>query len=98
MQQFLSRGIQNTQARTGVLIFASVSERYAEIVADQGINSKVTQAVWDNAIAALITAIKDGRPGDGFVAAIEMCGAVLAQHFPPDALNRDELPNKVVEI
>jgi len=98
MQQFLSRGIQNTQARTGVLIFASVAERYAEIVADQGINSKVTQAVWDNAIAALITAIKDGRPGDGFVAAIEMCGAVLAQHFPPDALNRDELPNKVVEI
>jgi putative membrane protein len=98
MQQFLSHGIQNTQARTGVLIFASAAERYAEIVADAGINSKVTQAVWDDAIAALIAAIKDGRPGDGFVAAIEKCGAVLAQHFPPGALNPDELPNKLVVI
>lgn len=98
MQQFLSHGIQNTKGRTGVLIFASSAERYAEIVADEGINSKVTQAVWDNAMAALIAALKAGRPGDGFVAAIEMCGAVLAQHFPPGALNPDELPNKLVEI
>jgi putative membrane protein len=98
MRQFLAQGIQNTKERTGVMIFASSAERYAEIVADEGINSKVTQDVWDNAIAALIAAIKAGRAGDGFVAAIEMCGAVLAQHFPPGALNPDELPDKVVEI
>jgi len=52
----------------------------------------------DKAIAALIAGIKDGRAGDGFVAAVEQCGAVLAEHFPPGALNRDELPNKLVEI
>jgi len=98
IQQFLSHGIQNTKGRTGVLIFASDAERYAEIVADEGINSKVTQDVWDAAVAALVGAIKDGRPGDGFVAAVEQCGDVLAQHFPPGALNPDELPNKVVEI
>jgi putative membrane protein len=46
----------------------------------------------------MISAIKDGRRGDSFVAAIELCGAELARHFPPGALNRDELPNKVVEI
>jgi putative membrane protein len=46
----------------------------------------------------LIEGIKQGRAGDGFVAAIEQCGAVLAEHFPPGALNRDELPNKLVEI
>jgi putative membrane protein len=46
----------------------------------------------------LIAGIKDGRAGDGFVAAVEQCGAVLAAHFPPGALNRDELPNKLVEI
>jgi putative membrane protein len=80
------------------LIFASVAERYAEIVADAGINSKVTPDVWDKAVAALIAGLKDGRAGDGFVAAVELCGAVLAEHFPPGALNRDELPNKLVEI
>src|SRR6266511_2463931 len=90
--------LRRTQNRTGVLIFAAVAERYAEIVADAGINAKVTPQVWDKAIAALIEGIKQGRAGDGFVAAIEQCGAVLAEHFPPGALNRDELPNKLVEI
>jgi putative membrane protein len=81
-----------------VLIFASVAERYAEIVADAGIHARVSQDVWDGAVASMIAAIRDGRPADGFVAAIAQCGAVLAQHFPPGALNRDELPNKLVQI
>ena len=98
MQQFFAHGLHQTENRTGVLIFASVAERYAEIVADAGIHAKVGPPVWDEAIAALIAGIKAGRPADGFVAAIERCGAVLARHFPPGALNRDELPNKLVEI
>ena len=98
MRQFFAQGLHQTENRTGVLIFASVAERYAEIVADTGINSKVTPAIWDNAINTLVNEIRNGRPGDGFVAAIEQCGAVLAQHFPPGALKRDELPNQLVEI
>jgi putative membrane protein len=98
MRQFFAQGLDRTEQRTGVLIFASAAEHYAEIVADAGINSKVTPEVWRQAIDVLIAAIKDGRAGDGFVAAVEQCGAVLAAHFPPGALNRDELPNKLVEI
>src|SRR5215467_4464798 len=98
MQQFFAHGLHRTENRTGVLIFAAVAERYAEIVADAGIDAKVTPQVWDAAIGALIAGIKQGRAGDGFVAAIEQCGAVLAEHFPPGALNRDELPNRLVEI
>jgi putative membrane protein len=98
MSQFFAQGLHNTEKRTGVLIFASAAERYAEIVADAGINAKVAPQVWDKAVALLIDGIKDGRPADGFVAAVEQCGAVLAEHFPPGALNRDELPDKLVEI
>jgi putative membrane protein len=98
MRQFFAQGLDKTENRTGVLIFASVAERYAEIVADVGINSKVTSDVWRNTIAALIAAINQDRAGDGFVAAIGQCGAILAQHFPPGALNPDELPNKLVEL
>jgi putative membrane protein len=95
-RQFLAQGLHLTEQRTGVLIFASIAEHYAEIVADAGINAKVRSDVWESAIAAMISAIKDGRPGDGFVAAIERCGAVLAEHFPPGTINRNELPNKLV--
>jgi putative membrane protein len=98
LRQFWAQGLQNTQNRTGVLIFASTAERYAEIVADAGINGKVAPEVWQKAIDTLISGIKAGQPGDGFVAAIGQCGAVLAQHFPPSALKRDELPNKLIEI
>ena len=98
MRQFYAHQIDKTQHRTGVLIFVSAAERYVEVVADAGINDKVSRTVWDDAVHALVSAVKDGRPGDGFVAAIERCGVILAEHFPPGALNRDELPDKLVEI
>jgi putative membrane protein len=97
-RQFFAHGLHLTNERTGVLIFVSVAERYAEIVADQRINDKVPSKVWEDAVGAMVTAIADGRPGDGFVAAVERCGAVLAEHFPPGTINRDELPNKLVVI
>ena len=98
MRQFFAQGIDKTEHRTGVLIFASTAERYVEVVADAGINDKVAPSIWDDAVGALVAAIKEGRPGDGFVAAIEQCGVVLAAHFPPGALKRDELSDKLLEI
>lgn len=98
MQQFLAHGLQNTKERTGVLIFVSAAERYAAIIADEGINAKVDQSVWDGAMADLITAIKEKHAADGLVAAIERCGTVLAQHFPPRPGDKNEIPNKLVEI
>jgi putative membrane protein len=98
MRQFFAQGLDKTEHRTGVLIFASTGERYAEIIADAGINEKVTPEVWDDAVNALVTAIKAGRPADGFVAAIERCAAVLTAHFPPGTLKRDELADKLLEI
>jgi putative membrane protein len=98
MQQFLAQRIHLTEKRTGVLIFASIAEHYAEIIADVGINSKATPETWTAAIAAMVSAIKQGRTGDGFVAAIELCGLELARHFPPGELNPNELPDQIVEI
>lgn len=98
MRQFLAHGLHLTEGRTGVLIFVSLAERHAEVIADAGIYAKAPAGVWDDAVAALIAAIRAGRAGDGLVAAVEQCGEALAEHFPPGAMNRDELPNKVVEI
>jgi putative membrane protein len=98
MRQFHVQGIARTEHRTGVLIFASSAERYVEVVADAGINERVSPEVWDDAVRVLVSAVREGRPGDGFVAAIERCGAVLAEHFPPGALKRDELPDRLLEI
>jgi putative membrane protein len=58
----------------------------------------VKPEVWDEAVELLIDAVGDGRTADGFIAAVDLCGAVLAENFPPGALNRNELPDKVIEI
>lgn len=98
MRQFAAQGLDKTEHRTGVLIFASAGERYAEIVADATINDKVRAEVWKEAVEALVSGIKAGYTADGFVAAIEKCGVVLATHFPPGALQRNTLSDKLVEI
>ena len=98
LQQFLAKGLHATEARTGVLILASVEERHAEIVADEGIYGRVPHEVWADALAALIAGMKRGAPADGFFQAIRLCGEVLAEHFPPTALNPNELPDRIVII
>jgi putative membrane protein len=100
VRQFWSHGLDVTDNRTGVLIFAAAAERYAEIIADVGINQKVSPDVWNDAMAALIAGIKEGRPTEGFIDAIEKCGEVLIEHFPlpPGAKNLNQLPNRLVEI
>lgn len=95
---FSVQGLHNSEQRTGVLIFASIAERYAEIVADASIADKVGKHIWDDAVNSLISAMKTGRPADGFVAAIEKCGAVLATHFPPGSLESDRFSNRFLEI
>jgi len=96
VQLFLAHGLHTTEARTGVLIFVSLAERHAEIVADTGIASRVDQATWDAAMATLVGEIRAGRLADGLLAAIDTTGAELARHFPKRAGDRDELPNELV--
>jgi putative membrane protein len=94
IEQFVVRGISRTKNRCGVLIYVSLAEHYARIVADEGIADKVPSAEWQAAIDALTTHMRDGRIAAGFVAAIERCGAVLADHAPPDG-SPNVLPDRL---
>ncbi len=96
--QFLARNIHVTKARTGVLLFVSVAERYAEVVADEAINAKVGQGDWDRIVAMLIESSREGRHADGFLQAIDATGALLAEHFPKSSDDRNELDDHVVEL
>jgi putative membrane protein len=97
LEQFVVRGIDRTRNRSGVLIFVSLAEHYARIIADEGIAAKVQTAEWQDAIDALTAHMRDGRIAAGFVAAIERCGAVLAAHAPPDG-SANELPDRLYVV
>jgi putative membrane protein len=87
-----------TRRRTGVLLYLSLAEKRAEIVADQAIASQVEPEVWGEAMAALIDEVKAGRPGHGMALAVEKIGAVLVPILPPTIDNPDELPNRLIEL
>jgi putative membrane protein len=94
IEQFVVRGVTRTQNRSGVLVFVSLAERYARIIADEGIAKKVQNAEWQAAVDALTGHMRDGRIAMGFIAAIERCGAVLAAHAPPDG-SANVLPDRL---
>jgi putative membrane protein len=98
MEQFMLRGIAHKQERSGILVFVSLAERYARIIADDGIAARVSPAQWQAAIDALTAHMRDGRIADGFIAAIALCGNELAAHFPRTEGSRDELPNRIYLI
>ena len=87
-----------TKGRTGVLLYLSLAERRAEIVADHAIHSKVEADVWGEAMAALVDAVKAGKPGEGMAQAVEKIGQVLAAHLPPTHDNPNEIPDRLIEL
>jgi putative membrane protein len=89
---------RRTRGRTGVLIYLSLAERRAEIVADAAIHAKVAPDIWGEAMAALLGHVRAGRVGEGLEAAVAQVGAVLAEHFPRTAGDTDELPDRVIEL
>lgn len=98
LAQFRARGLERTRDRTGVLIFACLSDHVAEVVADAAIYERVEPEFWGSTIVALLGGIKAGRTADGLVAAVAHAGGALAEHFPPRADDRDELPNRLIEL
>lgn len=97
-EQFAMRGIARTSDRSGILIFVSLAERYARIIADDGIAARVPQREWQAAVDALIAHMREGRVDDGFIAAIELCADKLAAHFPRTSADRSELPDRIYVI
>jgi putative membrane protein len=74
-----------------------LAERYARIIADDGIAQKVQASEWQAAVDALVGHMRGGHIAKGFSAAIERCGAVLAAHAPPDG-SSNELPDRLYVV
>jgi putative membrane protein len=93
---FAAEGLHRTRDHTAVLIFASLLEHEVEVLADSGINEKVAAGTWDELVRIMTAELKAGRAAEGFCKAIERCGAILAEHFPRAADDKDELANRLI--
>ncbi len=89
---------RRTHGRTGILIYLSMREHRAQILADEAIASKVPPETWGEAMAAMLAHIKHGRSADGMIVGVQMVGAVLAEHFPRAEDDVNELPDRLIEL
>ncbi len=94
---FIESGVCNTIDRTGILIFISMLEKKAVILADHGINEKVEPGTWDSIVHDLTEAISGGHLASGIVSSVENCGNILSRHITRRKDDKDELDNRPME-
>ncbi len=87
-----------TTGRTGILIYLSLGERMAEIVADSAIHGVVGESEWGDAMAALVGDVARGDIASGMTAAVGKVGAILHLHLPRQADDSNELPDRLIEL
>lgn len=98
LQQFLARNVHITEHRTGILLFVSMAEHYAEVIADAGIHARVEQDEWNAIVATLIHHASRAQVAEGFVLAIGQAGLLLEKHFPAGPDNINELDDHLIEL
>ena len=89
---------RRTHGRTGVLLYLSMREHRAEIVADEAIATKVDAEVWGKAMADMLGEIRKGHVGEGLAAGVRDVGAVLTEHFPRGEDDVNELPDRLILV
>ena len=73
--------VWDTANNNGVLIYLLLAERRIEIVADRGLNERVTPGTWSRLVAAMGTSFKAGDFEGGLSQAVQEVSALLQQHF-----------------
>ena len=95
---FRAAAERRTEGRTGILVYVSMGEHRAEIIGDEAITSVTSPETWGEAMHDLLVHVRQGRVAEGLAAAIEDIGVVLAEHFPRSATDRNEIPDKLIEL
>lgn len=96
-KHFERLGMTRTAARNGVLIFLAPRSRTFAVIGDTAIHEKCGTAFWTELAAAMTEHFKRGDFTAGLVHGIDRAGALLAEHFPRQPNDRNELPDEIEE-
>jgi putative membrane protein len=87
--------VRRTAGGTGVLIYISLLERMVRVMGDEAIAAKLGQGDWDEVRDVVVDGLREGRPTEGLQKGISRCGDRLAEHFPVQADDVNELTNEL---
>lgn len=93
--EFFASDLRSTSGRTGVLVFVSLLEHRAVILADEAIASKLDREVWKSTLETLVKATANGEMARGYIASVSIIGRLLEPLFPPCERNPNELEDRL---
>ena len=77
-----------------MLIYVLLAERDVEIVADRGLEGRVSDEEWRSVCERIEREFRDNRWRDGTLAGITGATELLAREFPASGANRNEQPDR----
>jgi putative membrane protein len=77
-REFAARVLASRNEKSGVLLFVSLGERYAEVIGDRTLHARIGSAGWNRIVDTLVSAAKSGRHADGIIKAIDACAAEMS--------------------
>jgi uncharacterized membrane protein len=94
LEVFTELGVWDTAERNGVLIYVLIAERDVEIVADRGLDGRVSNEEWQRVCTLIERELAMGRWRDGILIGIEAATGLLAREFPATGRNVNEQQNR----
>jgi uncharacterized membrane protein len=98
LEVFSQLRVWDTEENNGVLIYLLLADHDIEIVADRGINARVTQDDWERICRDMEQGLRRGEYEKAVVTGIEQASQLLASHYPPRPGDRNELPDRPVRL
>ena len=98
VEVFSNLRVWDTEENCGLLIYLLLADRAVEIVADRGIHAKVGEQEWNRICQDMQSEFSRENYQAGLFLGIEQMTSHLKKHFPAQPNDRDELPNKPVQL
>ncbi len=94
--EFYQSSVRQTEGATGVLLFVSLMERQAVVLADQAIDARLDEKDCRGVVGRIVEGIKQEDLTRGLCDGVQECGELLSRHFPLREGDRNELLNHLI--
>ncbi len=93
--EFVRLAMEKTAQRNGVLIFVAPRSQKFAVIGDQGVHEKCGEVFWQETAKAMTDHFRRSEFTQGILLGVHRAGELLAQHFPRQSEDRNELSDDV---
>ena len=97
-QAFFDGRVHHTAGATGLLVYVSLYERMATVLADRAVLDKLSQAALDELQVGLIEQLRTAGPTEAICGVVRAAGERLGEVLPRAEDDVNELPDGLVTI